>query len=481
MSDRITFFGGLETTGGVQLLYGRGHTGVLFDCGIAHKDLIDVSSVFTFNPMRATPGREVRQYVLGRMAPPLPQLYAEEQAAALRPDDLSKIWHGREFPDYDRISIFVGHMHQDHMALLPYLREGIQVYMHRDAYALYRGMVASGEYADTLATIVPLDDLAVVDFGAFRFQIVEMDHNTVGASGYIIESDERTVAFTGDWRRHGRHPERIDRFIRLCREKKAELLITEATKAPAEPGANQKPPRPEAEVLAQFAGVLAEAQGMVYAQLLSRDLERIADFIQLAASAGRQAVMDARLAALWHEALAQGVCALAGHPAAASPEAVQVLDMTSAGRVLPYASVTLEQLIERKQDYVYFIAYPNIAHLIELESLGDTGVPSHYVHADHPVNPGNSSIGKMISTYGIVAHTIGNGGHASAADVSDLIEQIAPSTVIPLHSWHPKHLDTRAVPAYYPQRGETAAVADLIGAGVRRCGEDALPSSGAKA
>ncbi|CAG7636234.1 Ribonuclease J [Paenibacillus allorhizosphaerae] len=473
-TERITFFGGLETTGGVHLLYGKGDTGVLFDCGIAHKDLIDVSGVFTFNPVRATPGREVRQYVLGRMAPPLPQLYVEEQAATIQASDIGSVWNFRDIPKYGRIGIFVGHMHQDHMALLPYLREGIAVYMSHDAYALYRGMVASGEYADTRATIVPLDDLAVVDFGEFRFQIVEMDHNTVGASGYIIESSDHCVAFTGDWRRHGRHPERIDRFIRMCREKKVDLLITEATKVPAEPGAQPKPPRPEADVLAQFAQVLADAKGMVYAQLLSRDLERIADFIQLAASAGRQAVMDARLAALWHEGAVQGVRVLSNHPAAASPEAVQVLDMTSTEYTLPYASVSLEQLIERKLDYVYFISYPNIAHLIELESLGDTGVPSHYVHADHPVNPGNSTIGKIISTYGIVHHAIGNGGHASAADVSSLIEQIAPKTVIPLHSWYPKRLDTRGVPAYFPERGETAAVADLIGAWTRPSAQEPL-------
>lgn len=251
--EQLTFFGGLETTGDVQFLYGRGSKALLFDFGIQHKGLVDASYIFTHDAVCPTLGRDVRQYMLGRMAPPILELYDAEQVDTLSRDDIRKAWNGINVPNYEEIRIFIGHMHQDHMALLPYAHEGITIYMNRDSYTLYRGIVASGEYADTKANIVPLEDLSIIDFGPFTMQIIEMDHKSLGASGFIIESSDYTTAYTGDWRRHGRHPERIDHFIEMCRRKdKIDILITESTKVQSIHQGMTRASRHESDVIAEY-------------------------------------------------------------------------------------------------------------------------------------------------------------------------------------------------------------------------------------
>lgn len=459
--DRLTFFGGVDESGGVQIVYERGGKALLFDFGTAHHCLLDPAYLNTNNPVRPTPGREIRQYLLGKMAPPLLELYSPEQLKGLDADAVRSLWNDRDFPEYADISIFIGHMHQDHMSLLPYARKGIPVYMNRDAHSLYRGIVYSGQYPDTAACMIPCDDMSVLDFGNFTVQIVEMDHNTTGTSAILIESPEHKIAVTGDWRRHGRHPERIDRFIELCRRKGIDLLLTEGTRIGK--GESPQKSRNEAKTLSMFSTVLDESEGLVYLQTSPRDLERMADLIRIASDKGRKLVMDGTIAALRHSASHEGVSVLENHPANAA--SLQIMEGTIPDGVqLPYETISLEDVAKKKGQFLYFIKFPNLGHLIELETLGGKRGTSHYVQADNSVKLDHPKLAHFIHAFGITGHSIGNKGHATPDEISDLIERIAPNTVIPVHTLHREQLDTRGVKVYYPERGETISITELLAA-----------------
>ncbi|RKN81980.1 hypothetical protein [Paenibacillus ginsengarvi] len=463
--DNLTFFGGVDESGGVQIVYERGGKALLFDFGTAHHCLLDPAYLNTSDPVRPTPGRELRQYLLGKMAPPLPELYSPEHLQGLDTETLRPLWNDRDFPKYADIGIFIGHMHQDHMSLLPFARKGIPVFMHRDAYSLYRGIVYSRQYPDTEASLVPCDDRSVLDFGEFSVQIIEMDHNTPGSSAIVIESPEHKIAVTGDWRLHGKHPERIDRFIELCRRKGIDILITEGTRVGK--GAAFQNSRTEAKSLSMFSAVLDESEGLVYVQTSPRDLERMADLIQMAADKGRKIVMDGSIAAIWHTATREGIAALDNHPALLA--SLQIMEGTIPDGVrLPYETVLLEEVAKRKNECLYVMRFPNLGHWIELETLGGRRGDSHYVQADNSIKPDNPKLAQFLDVFGITGHAIGNKGHAAPDEISDLIERIAPRMVIPVHTLHREQLDTRGVKVYFPERGETRSISELLAAAVAR-------------
>lgn len=459
--DMLTFFGGVDESGGVQIVYGRGSKAMLFDFGTAHHCLLDPAYLNTNDPVRPTPGREARQYLLGKMAPPLLDLYSPEYVQGLDPDTLRMVWNDRDFPTYTDLSIFISHIHQDHMSLLPFARQGIPVFMHKDAYSLYRGIVYSGQYPGTAANLIPCDDQSVLDFGDFSVQIVEMDHNTPGTSAILIESPEHKIAVTGDWRRHGKHPERIDRFIELCRRKGIDLLLTEGTRVGR--GAQSANSRTEAKSLSLFSAVLEESEGLVYLQTSPRDLERIADLIQLASDKGRRIVMDGSVAAIWHSASREGVAALENHPALLA--SLQVMEGTIPDGVdLPYETISLEDVARRKNEFVYMMGFPNLGLWIELETMGGKPGTSHYVQASNSIKLNHPKLAQYLHTFGITGHAIDNKGHAAPEEISDLIEQIAPRVVIPIHTLHREQLDTRGVKAYFPERGATLSLSQLLAA-----------------
>jgi mRNA degradation ribonuclease J1/J2 len=458
---KLTFFGGVGKSGGVQVLYGKGNRALFFDFGVEHSSMLFPKQVTLYEPVGATPGRELRQFLLGGMTAPLFELYDPEQMRGLDQAAVRRVWGDGEFPRYERISLFIGHMHTDHMAVLPYVNPDLPVYMNHDAHSLFRGMVAAGHSPDTKARITVCDDLSVVDFGEFTAQIVEMDHNATGAAGIIIESGDETIAYTGDWRRHGKHPEKIDRFIELCRKKRIDVLITEGTRLPADPSTVPPFQMTERELLARFSEIVGEAEGLVYVQMSPRDLERMADMIAIAAEKGRKVAMEASHAVIWHTANREGLRILGGHPALNAP--IRIVDATvTEGMPAPYETVTLEEIAERKNEYLYFFKFPDLAHMIELETLGGLQGRSHFIQSDYSVKIDHSDVAKFLKTFAITGHALSNGGHAHPEALSDLIERIAPKTVITLHTRHPQSQNTRGIPAYFPAKGETVSVASLI-------------------
>lgn len=463
-TEQLTFFSGLQTTGGVQILYGNGKNGVLFDFGISHRGVINAAYPHTHEPVRPTPGREIRQLLLSRAAPPLLNIYDFDQTQSVSEQEISKVWDNKVFPQYETISIFIGHMHQDHMALLPYLNENVTVYINSDAYSLYKGVVASGEYRGSKANIIPLEDLSVIDFGDFFVQIIEMDHNSIGASGYMIESENYVIAKTGDWRLNGRHPERIDRFIETCRDTKLDVLFTEATSVNFQDQPKISLRKNESEMVSKFEDCLKQAEALIYVHILTRDPERMADFIISVINSGRRVVLETSLAIIWHEAISIGMRTLTDHPACAEIKNIKVVDTGDEKRekALPYETISLEEIATNKMQYVYFLYFPKLAQIIELETTGESCGVSHIVHGDHPVKLDNSPLGRYVKEYGIIQHSISCGGHPRPEEISELVSQIAPKTVIPVHCWNPKGVSTPGVKRLFPERGDTFSVADIL-------------------
>src|SRR5262249_8394872 len=133
----------------------------------------------------------------------------------------------------------------------------------------------------------------VVTAGPMRVECVPVDHDVPGASGYLVHTSDGTLAYTGDIRFHGRHPERSLEFTE--RAAGCAVLVTEATTLSFP--SDGTPVRTEDDVVASFADHLATASGLVLLSLYPRDVERVVEFTEAAHAAGRAIVWPSRTAA----------------------------------------------------------------------------------------------------------------------------------------------------------------------------------------
>lgn len=172
--------------------------------------------------------------------------------------------------------------------------------------------------------------------------------------------------------------------------------------------------------------------------------------------------MEHSLYVIWKVANQEGVRVLKDHPALDVP--IRVVDVTVPTEPsVPCDTISLEDIAAAKNDFVYFFKFPDLPHLIEIEALGARQGRSQFIQSDYATKIDHPKLVKFLQAYEITPQTLSNGGHAHPQALAEMIERIAPKTVITLHSNHPKSQDTRGVKPYFPTKGETVSVSSIIG------------------
>lgn len=393
----IEFWGGLGVIGSSKILISDGGHRVLLDIGL---DIPSAGDLFR-PPARERPGRELADRLRVGGAPKLPGLYAPEH---LDPGDPLGEWVADT-------AVFVSHPHIDHVGLAGFVREDIPVYAHRDAVRVLDQLAASG--AGLLGGDPEwraLDDGQIVEVGDMRVECVLSDHDVPGASAYLVHTASGVLAFTGDIRFHGRHPERARRFVE--RAAGCDVLVTEGTTLSWDE--RDGPARDEQAVLADLETELRRAD-LVAMSVYPRDVERIEEFQALGRRLGRRFVWPSSTAAFLR---GMGVEAIA----------------------LGDAGGTLQEIRERPGAFVVCYDPADLPALLDLPF----GPSSVFVHANgEPLgefDPRWGPFKSWLDTLGLPLCRIGASGHASQVDLHGMVEDIAPRVVFPIHSASPTRL-----------------------------------------
>ena len=428
----IEFWGGLGVIGGSKVMVEDGGHRVLLDIGL---DIPSGRDPFRL-PVRPRPGRELADRLRLGVAPRIPGLF---DPAGLEPGSPL----GEPVGAAGETAVFVSHPHIDHVGLAGFVRDDIAVHAHTDAVDLLAALAATGQ---GLPNGDPdwhrLADRQRVAVGPMEVECVAVDHDVPGASGYLVHTADGTLAFTGDIRFHGRHPQRSWGFT--DRGADCDVLVTEGTTL----GWDMRGPlRDESDVERDFAAALEQTEGLLLLSMYPRDLERVTAFLGLAAAAGREIVWTEPVAAFLRLA---GVPKLAGLP-----------DLLSA------ADVPRSDLHAAPSGYVVAPDPDDLPSLLDLP-VGEGFPAAVMVHANGeplgPFEPRWEPFTDWLGALGIELRQIGCSGHADQDQLHHMLERMRPRVVFPIHTTAPARLHpplgmARTVAAYgrgYDFRGRVA-------------------------
>lgn len=430
---KITFYKGLRVIGGTFVAVETERAVCMFDFGFTVSDRADES-------IRLRPDHIPQDYVRAGMLPSADGIY-EPRAAA----DLGLVPYGEtEKPHFFLIS----HMHIDHMGGLDMLDPRIPVYMTEESETLYRRLAAQSDLTfreHPACTGVPGGQTFSVE--DITVQVLPIDHDCVGACGFLIRTPDGSICYTGDYRFHGYHPDRTTAFARACRG--ADVLITEGVTVSFEDvdmlslEAPDPTDRTETDLLDETATFCAGAPGLVVINPYNRNVERIHRLAERLARQNRCLVLDAvqadYLAAFYPQdplcVYAETVC---GHPV---PERAVLI-----GR---------DELLRRPEAYVLQLDYRDFYELYDLNP-----VVSGYLHMDGaPLGAYDPSYSKMLlqlEALDVPFHSLGLGGHARPYYLKQMVDTIAPGVLVPLHSQRPEQVASRcAGRRILPEEGQT--------------------------
>jgi ribonuclease J len=389
---------------GLKFVVQHGDARCLFDFGREHAP---GRSPFSLG-LRPRPGREIGDLVAVGEAPPLRGVYAGDA------------WDGHTH-------VFLTHMHLDHTGLIPWLGPDVPLYYPAAMEPVRAGADSSGYLTWRRPPGSMVQDGETISVGPIRVRFVTVDHDVPGSTGFLIETPEATLAFTGDHRWHGLHPEVTAEFARAARG--ADLLIQEGVSLGYVPLEDSPPQLSEAEAIAGLGRAVAETPGLVVVNCYGMNWERVAGLAAGCTAAGRRLLMEPHMAAMagWPDVLG-------------SIEAVRA---DPSGHCLQLGFESLPLLIDLKPP----------AGSVWIQS-GGTPLGTY--------DPAYAVLEAWVARFGLEFRTVTSSGHSRPEDIVRMVSTVRPKVVVPVHSRAPEALVVPGIPSFLPDAGVTYRVADLL-------------------
>jgi len=449
----LTFYGGVNEIGGNKILLEDQDTKIFLDFGLGFGTRAKFFEEF-LTPRTAN---GIGDFLVTGLLPDIRGVYREDLLTH----------YGREPEDPEVDAAFLSHAHADHANYICFLHEDIPIYCGETAKLildaveeqskrsienevlnfkrrpLFRCDYRKPPVEREFRTFRTGDKVKI---GSLEIEPVHVDHSVPGAYGFVIHTLEGAVVYTGDLRLHGTNPKMTQDFIDKAKEAEPVAMITEGTRIDV-----KEDNATEQSVYETAKEIVDKTRNMVIADFNFKDVDRFRTFYRIAKESGRKLTINFK-----------HVCFLERY---SSDKKLEVPDSDDENIVLlkpkratgtyddeDYSNykfikdrlsypniVTAEDIRKRQKEYIVVLNFWYFNNLVDLKP--ESG--SSYIHSlSEPFNEEMEiSFDRMknwLDHFGLEFYQAHCSGHASGADLEQLIREITPKRIYPIHTEHPE-------------------------------------------
>ncbi|MGC8757277.1 MAG: MBL fold metallo-hydrolase [Caldisericaceae bacterium] len=460
---KIEIFDGANEIGGTKLFLEVAKSKFFFDFGLNYKNRGLYYEEF-LNPRVANGIGDL--YFLG-LVPRLPGMYRTDLVQLLNRNGSNDLGDGSEQVFVN--AVFLTHAHFDHSAYVALLREELPIYASPTTLAILKAMEESGNPTfenkmfefkrrspmksgdekgshnfKTIAEKVPFENVIVSAY--------PVDHSIRGAVGYVVESPEGSIVYSGDLRLHGKRTEETLNFAANARKSKPKFLIIEGTNLRSENDAREF--WTEQRVFDEAYEVFKKTKELIIADFSIRDTDRLLTFLTLSKVTGRKFVISLKDAYLLDSihALENGIPDLLN-----DPDVYLYLEKHISGtydegdynrkwmkdllgRVPKSKLIKAEDIHSNQGNFVVTLRFFDLQELIDI--LPSKG--SAYIHSSSEAHSEEQEIDQKrmdnwLAKFNLYPRFhVHASGHARKEDLFKLVDEIDPEVIIPVHTEHPE-------------------------------------------
>ena len=430
----VTFYGGVSEIGGNKVL--------LEDRKI--KIFLDFGQSFTMGADYFTGWLEPRainglgDYFEFNLLPKTKGIYSKKQ---LEFTDLSYTE-----PQID--AVFLSHAHVDHMGHIGFLDEKIPVYC---GYG-------------TKIFIESMEETSSVDFGEHPYETfrtghkirighlvvepIHVDHSIPASYGFIINTSEGAIVYTGDLRAHGPRKEMTKEFAEKTHKSEPIAMISEGTRmVKRERRSNYS----ELEVEKLSNEIVSATKKIVFVTHYGRDTDRFRTFYNVAKNNNRKIVISPKTAHLLSRLVEDKRLNL---PDPIKDENILVYykrkktgcfiekDYYVWERKFMEKMVNHQFVHEHQSEIVMDLDFFQFTELIDIRPYPG----SHFIHSmSEPFSEEDiedTVMHNWLDHFKIKFHQLHASGHLDRHQLTDLIRYIKPEKIFPIHTENPKLFKT---------------------------------------
>lgn len=415
---QVTYHKGVDTIGGTNIEIAHGDAHIFFDLGTEYRPELDL------------PDESYATLIQNNLIPQLNGFYDENLEGAPK-------WES----DYKHTAAFISHLHLDHTKMLNFVDQRIPIYSTPETIKLLKRLNRNGDFLLPAAGhskeyMRPLTELPVhqkIKIGEIEVEFYPVDHDADGAVAFMIHTPDAFIVYTGDLRLHGYHPEWTRAMMKAASG--CDLLISEGVGVSFPDEKPSSKPWSEQLLIEKLVELVKSADGRAttfntYPGNISR-LEAICD------AQPRTVVLTADRAWLLQQITGRKV----HYYYAPDAKPLPTLD--------PTLEVDYQVLLDDREKYLWQVEdhfenlQPNTLYIhSDAEPLGD-------------FDPAYQKFLDMLAQHHIEFIRLACSGHATAAELDEIIAGIKPQLLTPIHSFHPENLKNPFGNRVLPQNEQT--------------------------
>ena len=347
---------------------------------------------------------------------------------------------GLREPAADLLGVVISHSHPDHWGRLCEAGQHLRVFASEATAALW-------DVAETFAarpkppqsdirTFRPGEELSI---GPFRLLPIAVDHSAADGHALRIEAGGRSLLYTGDFRDHGRRPQRTAGLFAAAAE--VDVVLCEGTVVGRT--RNSQSARSEVDVGRRLWAIFRETEGLVMLWASGQNIDRLATAADMAVATDRRLLIDAYTA----EAARAVGCRELKPDGDRVALFVPLHQRRRLARLGDRARPTLDRLranwrfrvwsedLASVADESVLLTRPSMLdELVKLGCLNNaawvTSLWSGYIAREPQLSP-------RLADLGVATYTAHCSGHADVATLRRLIEESGSAMVIPMHTARP--------------------------------------------
>lgn len=219
MKTQIKFYSGLDTIGGLVMSVVYGKERVLLEIGCAYEPATDTND----GVVLSRPNRKLVDMLKLKEAPMVEGLYSAK--------------HIQDFPlqsaeDSElHTSIFITHMHLDHMSCMGLVADNVDVYLSEPAQRLEKALEDVGMGVVTLrsAPYKLLDPETEYHIGEITVKPFLLNKNSYQDYSFYVKTPDLKIHHTGDVMLHGNYVDAVWSEMEYLKNEEIDVLVCEST------------------------------------------------------------------------------------------------------------------------------------------------------------------------------------------------------------------------------------------------------------
>jgi len=347
--------------------------------------------------------------------------------------------------------VLISHPHGDHYDYTRFLKDDIIIHCGEVTKEIINARECSGtkgptsdyymsnltkskgyEYYKKYNTFKSGEKLKI---GDIRYTPINVDHSVHGAFGYLLESDEGLICYSGDFRLHGPRSSMTMDFIKEMKKEEIELLIIEGTNIDSSKISSEK------EVQDKSKKIVEQTSGIVLVGFSAVDFDRFLTFYNISKETKRKYVITTKQAYILNK-----INRITSVPKLTDENIYVFLKEKKTYNefeneimnIKGIKTINSDELNKIQKNVIMVAGFYDFNELIKIKPIpGSIYILSQSEPFNEEMEIDHEKLKNWLELYGLPLYNIHTSGHASANELKYIIKEVNPKKLMLIHTERP--------------------------------------------